>query len=149
MTRSKGVALPVRVLASTPSTLTVRLPATDYPRVLLIDEARPGPLILSPRVAASGQGMATVSWATNLPAARVRVTYGPDWPLRGAHEIVVPGGGTRYAVRLPVGRADMTACRVHVYANGLATEWPRWDEDPAGQLVLPWAKPRRANASAR
>jgi len=143
----KGVAVPVKVLAATPSTLTVRLPATDYPRVLLVDEARPGPLILSPRIAPSGRDAATVSWATNLPAAQVRVTYGPDWPQRGAREIVVPGGRTRYAVRLAAGQADMVACRVRIYAHGLTTEWPRWDEDPAGQLVLPWAKPRPATAA--
>ena len=71
-----------------------------------------------------------------------------DWPLRGAHEIVVPGGKTAYAVRLPVGNADMAACRIRVAAHGLTTEWPRWDEDPAGQLVLPWAKPLRPAVNA-
>ena len=144
-----GQTVPIKVLASTASTLTVRLRATDYPRVLLIDEARPGPLIESPRVAPSGKDGALVTWTTNVPAAQVRVTYGRDWPLRGAHEVVVPGGGTRYAVRLPIGKADMVACRVRVYANSLTTEWPRWDEDPAGQLVLPWAMPHTAAVPAR
>ena len=143
-----GLAMPVQVLTATLSTLTVRLRATDYPRVLLIDEAKPGPLIESPRVGPSGQDGAIVAWTTNIPAAQGRVTYGRDWPLRGAHEVVVPGGRTRYAVRLPVGKADMVACRVRVSAGGLTTEWPRWDKDPAGQLVLPWAKPRIAAVAA-
>lgn len=140
----KGIAVPVKVLAGTANTLTVRLPATDYPRVLLVDEAQPGPLIMSPRVSVGGPGAAAVSWITNIPATQVRVTYGRDWPLRGAHEVAMTGGGTRYTVRLPVGKADMVACRIHVSAHGLGTEWPRWDEDPAGQRVLPWAKPRVA-----
>ena len=145
----KGVAVPVKVLAAMAGTLTVRLQATDYPRVLLIDEARPGPLIESPLILPSGADGALVTWTTNIPASQVRVTYGRDWPQRGAREVVVPGGRTRYAVRLPVGKADMVACRVRVTANGLTTEWPRWDEDPAGQLVLPWAKPRPADAPVR
>jgi len=142
-----GLTVPVKVLAVTLSTLKVRLSAKDYPRVLLIDEAHPGPLIKSPRVLPSGPDGALLSWTTNVPAAQVRVTYGRDWPLRGAHEVAVPAGKTRYAVRLPAGKADMVACRVRVYAHGLLTEWPRWDEDPAGQLVLPWAKPRPASAT--
>ena len=140
----RGAAVPVKVLAATAGSLTVRLSATDYPRVLLIREAAPGPQILTPRVVPSGQDGALVTFTTNVPADRVRLTYGRDWPLRGAHEVVVPGGKTRYAVRLPIGKADMVAVRVRVAAHGLTTEWPRWDEDPAGQLVLPWAKPRTA-----
>lgn len=144
----RGSAVPVKVLAATASTLTVRLSATDAPRVLLIDEAEPGPLIEVPHVSPHGAGRAVVSWTTNVPVSSVRVTYGRDWPLRGAREVAVAGGGTHFAVLLPVGKADMVACRIRVSARGLTTEWPRWDEDPAGQLVLPWVKPRAAAAAA-
>ncbi len=137
----KGMAVPVKVLAATATSLTVRLVAADYPRVLLVDEAAPGPQILSPKVAPGGPGSVLLTWKTNIPAGQVRVTYGPDWPLRSAHAVVAPGGKTAYAVRLPVGDAPMAACRIRVTTHGLTTEWPRWDEDPAGQIVLPWAKP--------
>ena len=143
----RGSVVPVRVLAASASTLTVRLSATDSPRVLLIDEAVPGPLIESPRLVSRGPGAALVSWTTNVPVSSVRVTYGRDWPGRGAREVAVAGGGTRFAVRLPVGKADMVACRVRVSVRGLTAGWPRWDEDPAGQLVLSWAKPRAAGAA--
>ncbi len=30
----------------------------------------------------------------------------------------------------------MLAVRIRVSVNGLNTVWPRWDEEPAGQVVL-------------
>ena len=72
----RGVAVPVKVLAATATSLTVRLTAADYPRVLLVDEAAPGPLILHPRVAPGGRARRLVGSQTNLPADHVRVTYG-------------------------------------------------------------------------
>ena len=140
----KSVAVPVKTLSATATSLTVRLTATDYPRVLLVSEAAPGPQILSPHLAPNGKDGVLVTFSTNVPADRVGCTYGRDWPQRGAREVVVPGGKTHYAIRLPVGDADMAAVRVRVSSHGLTTEWPRWDEDPAGQIVLPWAKPRTA-----
>ena len=144
----QGVAVPVKTLSATATSLTVRLTATDYPRVLLVSEAAPGPQIRAPKLAPSGRDGVLVTFATSVPADRVRLTYGRDWPQRGAREVAVPGGKTHYAVRLPVGSADMAAVRIRVAAHGLTAEWPRWDEDPAGQIVLPWAKPRTAAVPA-
>jgi hypothetical protein len=137
--------VPVTVVDATPTTLTVRVRATDCPRVLVIDEARPGPVILEPRAAAAWKGEVAVTWKTNVPPQKARVTFGRDWEFRGATAVDVAPAGTAFSVKLPVGPLDMAAVRIRVEADGLACEWPRWDEDVAGQVVMPDAKPRPAD----
>ncbi len=137
--------LPVRVVDAKAASLTLRVRATDCPRVLVIDEARPGPAILAPRAAATAKGEVAVTWKTNVPVQKARVTFGRDWEFRGATAVDVAPAGTDFAVTLPVGALDMAAVRIRVEADGLACEWPRWDEDVAGQVVMPDAKPRPAD----
>ncbi|MBV9468439.1 MAG: hypothetical protein JO316_15805 [Abitibacteriaceae bacterium] len=132
--------LPVRVVSTTANSLTVRLRAVDYPRILQVTEAKVGPQIIEPQVALNKDQL-TVSWKTNIPARAVQVTYGPDWPHRSSHEIDVPAdkttsGKTTYSVKVPA-NAGVNAVRIRVAANGLSDVWPRWDEDPVGQVVVP------------
>ncbi len=143
----KGRSVPVRVLMSGPTSLTVRLATTDYPRVLIVQEARPGPQIVAPQLKANADGSATLSWETNvpIPAGATRVTYGRDWPFRDANDRkIAPAKNNDYNVKLPSLGSDMMAARIRIASGGLTTEWPRWDEDPAAQIVMPGAKPRPA-----
>jgi hypothetical protein len=143
--------VPVKVVASTRDTLTVRLPTVDYPRVLLITEAKPGPQILNPKVAADKAGNVTVKWQTNVKVESVKVTYGHDWPNRGANVVQLKPSRSDYAVTLPTGLSGVVAVRIAVTAGGLTTVWPRWDEDPLGQVVVPGsvAGPAAQPASAQ
>ncbi len=77
-----NTSVPTTVVASSPNTLTVRLKSVDYPRVLVITEAKNGPQILDAKVAADAQGVLTVQWKTNVPVNAAKVTYGRDWMSR-------------------------------------------------------------------
>jgi hypothetical protein len=108
--------------------LTVRLPATDQPRFLLITEAKPGPLVQSPTLTgtkvaftANVAGMATVTWGAF-----------PQRTGGGSKDLAV-AAGQRVELNLPsLGAKD--AVRVALKAGGLEAPWPRWDYDVAGQV---------------
>ena len=131
-----NTSVPVRVVASTPNTLTVRLRAVDYPRILQVNEAKPGLQILEPSATLGQDGQIALSWQTNIPARAVKVTYGHDWPNRGANEITLTPGKTAYSIKVPAS-PGVNAVRIRIAANGLSEIWPHWDEDPAGQVVAP------------
>lgn len=157
----KNQAVPVQIMRSVPASpsggaganLPVRLLATDYPRFLIIEEATPGPQITMPQIVmpqiTATADNATLHWKTNIAPVSVKVTYGRDWPQRDVNSLSVPIGrkGQRdFSVMLPVGGADTVAARIKLTASdGRTITWPRWDEDPAGQITLPGAKSRPAN----
>jgi hypothetical protein len=127
-----GKTLPVPVLAGTPSSLTVRLATVDYPRFLMIKEARPSPLILDPRLTVAAHGAAAVSFKSNVMTP-ARITWG-ELPIR-----------TRDGqVRLPAAAADKTlvyqipnlrpqaGVRLTIHSHGLTARWPIWGFDVAG-----------------
>jgi hypothetical protein len=76
----------------------------DHSRFLLIEEAKPGILIQDPQVTSSEDGTLNVSWRTNIPAESTKVTYGKDWPNRGANEKILPSGQKKYDVKIPPGQ---------------------------------------------
>ena len=117
--------------------LAVKLKAVDYPRFLVIEEAKPGILIQDPKVTSGEDGTLNVSWQTNISAKSAKITYGKDWPNRGANEKVLPSGQREYDVKIPAGAKGILAARIFVKADGLTCVWPRWDEDPQGQTIVP------------
>lgn len=129
--------VPVRVIAATPSTLTVRVKVVDYPRILQVAEARPGPQILDPAVTADRDGQLSVSWRANFKPDAASVTWGCDWTNRATNEVAVAEQGMVGAMRIPTHTNGVLAVRIRLVANGLTNVWPRWDEDPAGQVVVP------------
>jgi len=134
--------VPVRIVAASANSLTVRLSAVDYPRFLTVDESGPGPSIIAPKVQLATGGKVRVTWQTNVPAA-VSLTYGSDWENRSAHEVDLPAGTRSYV--LPAALKGVVAVRIKVSANGLSDVWPRWDEDPQGQIVVPGGAPAAAS----
>jgi hypothetical protein len=128
--------VPARIVHATATKMTVRLQAVDYPRVLLISEARPGPQISAPVVTATSDGVLALSWKTNRPTAAY-ITYGKDWENRVANRVDVTPGETSLSVK--TGIKGVIAARIHITADGLEDVWPRWDEDPQGQVVTPGA----------
>ena len=158
-----GKAVPVEVLSADAATLRVRIKAVDYPRVLLVEEEKNGVDIRNPKVAVDDQGNVTVSWSTSWhlppddkPVQGLRlaatVTYGQDWQNRGAKTIQAKPVGedmsgrwsnSQFRVTLPEKLTGVVAVRITVTADGLTTVWPRWDEDPQGQIVVPAAQPAK------
>lgn len=139
-----NVAVPVSLVDGKCSAtqLTVRLKTVDYPRFLLVEEAAPGPIIQSPKVVTDEKGNLGISWKTNIAVDHAKVTYGKDWPNRGANEKVVPVSPRNdYNVNVPIGAKGVLAARISVAANGLTCAWPRWDEDVQGQVVVPGSVP--------
>ena len=139
-------AVPVQVLSADAATLRVRLKAVDYPRVLIVEEAKDGPQILDPKVALDNKGNVTVSWSTNQPV-EAKITYGQDWQNRGDKMLPAKPGAAKdgkypFTVTLPETLTGVVAVRITIKdaANGLTTVWPRWDEDPQGQFVVPAKK---------
>lgn len=121
--------LEAEVVDAGQSHLTVRIPTTDYPRFLMIEEAQAGPLVVEPQLAMQADGSAELRFTTSV-AGEARVTWGPFPDRVGEGEQALPAG-TTHVVRIPDFRQG-TAVRVEVSANGLKARWPRWDEDVAG-----------------
>ena len=124
--------VPVTVVASTSNTLTVRLSAVDYPRVLKIIEPRPGPQITEAKVTPGSMSF-TVAWKTNVPCT-VSLSYGREWCKRSAIKPRLKEGRNSHTVIIPTD--GVWAVRITAVADGLTDVWPRWDEDPAGQVIV-------------
>jgi hypothetical protein len=123
-----------QVLAATANTLNVRVEATDYPRFLLVDEAKPGPLILHPALTANADGSAAISFDVDTPV-KVRVTWGP-WPdRRGTGEASLVTD-RRVQYEIPA-LAVHEGVHLEIEQDGLVVPWPRWDYDVAGVV---WPK---------
>nr|MDQ2732396.1 hypothetical protein [Armatimonadota bacterium] len=131
-----NTAVPVQVISSTGSTLTVRLKAVDYPRILQVTEKQPGPQILDPKVTLTPGGDTMVTWHANEPA-EASLTYGHDWTGRRVNQVDVAKGKLQYSVPLHATTPGVLAARIKLTANGITDIWPHWDEDPAGQVVIP------------
>ncbi|MGI4788742.1 MAG: hypothetical protein ACRYFS_07815 [Janthinobacterium lividum] len=133
-------AVPATVVKAAANTITVHLSAVDYPRFLTIQEVRSGPLILDPVVQLTSGNRVRVTWRTNQPAT-VSLTYGSGWENRSAQEVDLKPSTTSYT--LPAVIKGVVAVRIKASASGLRDVWPRWDEDPQGQIVAPggMAKP--------
>ena len=130
-----GATEEVKAVIASPAALTVRLKTTDSPRLLLIDEARPGPVITAAELKTgheksdlhlhtNGLGTATVTWGP-IPQ---RTALGTR-RLSAAKELHVP---------LPVLGRDV-GVQIAVRHNGLLAVWPRWGYDTAG--VTSWSPP--------
>ncbi len=129
---------PVQIMASTENSLTVRLKTVDYPRVLRINEKQPGPQIMDARAELQKDGNISVSWRTNIAVSAASVSYGRSWERRDDNIINLEKGKNAYQVIIPaVGMKAVPAVRIRVSANGIDNVWPRWDEEPAGQVVIP------------
>ncbi len=128
-----GKTLPVRVLAGTRNSLTVRLATVDYPRFLLIKEARPSPLILAPHLAVQSNGAARVSFKTNVIAPAM-VTWG-ELPIRTRDgQMRLPAAvaaNKTLAYQIPNLRPQ-AGVRLTIHSHGLTARWPIWGFDVAG-----------------
>jgi hypothetical protein len=127
----KDQSVPVAVLASDKNSLKVQLETVDYPRFLLVEESKPGPLIVAPELRRETDGQARESFRTNLPVGAI-LTWGP-WPERDRDGRVELPKGTFFDYRLPR-LAKGSGVQVTVEQDGLTTPWPRWEHDTAGVL---------------
>jgi len=143
----KGEKIAVEVLARAQNSITVRLQTVDYPRFLLIFEAEPGPLVVSPSLRNSDKG-AEVVFTSNVDAKAV-VSWGPIRQRNNKSSTPLAGGsrgegladqqktlqvlrGKENRVSLPaLGEND--GVKILLEANGLTARWPFWDDDVLGR----------------
>jgi len=121
--------VPVRVIGATPTTLTVSLPTVDYARLLVIEEAKPGPLVQEPRLTPAADGSAMLTFHSPV-AGTAEVTWGahPDRTSGGSKKLSYR---KRFRLRIPrLGKGD--GVRVELAADHLRAVWPRWPHDTAG-----------------
>lgn len=131
----RGATEEIKAESQGPGTLTVRLKATDSPRLLLIKEAKAGPVILAADLKAARQ-KAELHLSTNGVGA-MTVTWGPI-PQRTALGTRKLSAAKEVDISLPVLGRDVGVQTV-VRDNGLIAVWPRWGYDTAG--VLLWSPP--------
>jgi hypothetical protein len=132
-----NVSVPVQVIASSANSVTLRLIAVDYPRFLHFKESQDGLQILNPNVVTDSSGNLTVSFTTNYPLTSGTITYGPDWEYRGSTPVTLTPGQTSYSVQIPTHYSGtVIAVRIIANANSLSNVWPKYDEDPQGQVVV-------------
>jgi hypothetical protein len=127
-------AVAAAVLASTPTTLTVSLPTADSPRLLVIEEAQPGPMIIgprnmAPRLTVQADGSATLTFSTNMKVP-AKVSWGtlPDRESDGSKTL---GAATTFECAIPK-LAPNTGVKIVIESDGLTTRWPHWGQDAAG-----------------
>lgn len=116
------------MLDAGPRAITVRLQSTDYPRLLIIDEISPGPLIMAPSLRLHDDGSATVS-AVFPQRVKGVITWGALPVRTGSGELRFDGDGSRtFSIpELAVGEG----VRITAVADGLSAVWPRWNHDTA------------------
>ncbi|MCY3022040.1 MAG: hypothetical protein NTW87_23760, partial [Planctomycetota bacterium] len=140
--------LPAETPAATPTSITVRLPTVDYPRFLIIVEAKPGPLIVAPRLEPAANG-AAVTFTSNTNAT-AKVSWGPirqrnsksAAPLAGSsrgdglpdqQKTLQAAAGKENRVPLPT-LAENDGVKIAFECDGLTARWPLWDDDVRGVL---------------
>ena len=122
---------PAEMLGAGGTTLTVRLPTSDCPRLLLVQESRPGPLVLSPKLTVAADGSAEVAFSTNVPKASYgTVSWGP-LPDRQAGGVQQVRGDATFTCKIPKLEAGQ-GVRIMIESDGLRAYWPRWGHDTAG-----------------
>lgn len=75
-----GEETPVKVLGADETSLNVQLNTVDYPRFLIVEETKPGVLIVNAAVKQQKNGKAEVSFTCNIDAT-ARIRWG-DFPAR-------------------------------------------------------------------
>ena len=120
---------PARILSASPTTLTVRMALTDSPRILLLQEAKPGPLIRNPLFSPGPDNSADLRFALDRPLA-VKVSHG-SLPDRNSGGEKLLAASTDFSVKMD-GITQQTGVRVEVEEDGLKAWWPRWGWDVAG-----------------
>jgi hypothetical protein len=133
-------SVPVKLLETDESRLTVALESVDYPRLLIIEEAQSGPQIIDPTFTQTDDGKAQLTFKTNIPVKPL-VTWGtlPDRNSDGKKTLPV---GTEHALAIDHLRTNV-GVKVAIEANGLNMTWPRWGHDVAGVLVWNVATQKR------
>ncbi|MFS0723908.1 hypothetical protein [Paenibacillus sp. 1P07SE] len=123
-----------RLIEATKTTLTVRLPVTDTPRFLMIQEEGPQPLIVTPVLAARDSG-ATFSFTATV-AGEALLQWGA-YPLRSAadpanrYEFIVQAG-EQVMVDLPDLVSGDGIKLMYTSEQGIETSYPYWDYDVRG-----------------
>ncbi|MCK6491599.1 MAG: hypothetical protein L6R48_25395, partial [Planctomycetes bacterium] len=144
-------AAPAELLAGDERGARIRLAVSDAPRLLLVEEDRPGPLLVAPAVDRRGAGPQVRFQAA--VAGTATITWGP-LPGRRA---LAPGAGGSATCAVAAGQAGELALpgaggdqavRVELAAAGLVHRWPMWDLDVAGQLAFAPGAPRPSASAA-
>jgi len=126
-----GRDVPVKVLASGATTLTVALPTVDYPRLLVIEESGAGPLVVAPDLAFAADGSARLTFRAPVKAP-AKVSWG-TLPERTSGGSVTLDEATEFSAAIPKLEKGC-GVKVEIEADGLAARWPRWGHDTAGVL---------------
>ena len=129
-------------LATTPASLTVRLPTVDYPRFLLVEEREPGPLVVAPALR-EADGATVLSFATNVKCQPM-VTWGPYPAREGGGHLELPAGSLHNCVLPPLG--TNVGVRITAASGPIQTCWPLWAYDVQGVLHWPDQKDKPAAA---
>jgi hypothetical protein len=126
--------VPVHVLGAGPASITVSLPTVDYPRLLVIQESQPGPLVVAPKLSLAADGSAELVFSANLKC-RAAVSWGtvPDRASGGAADLPAATDFTYRIPRLEPG----CGAKIVLAADGLTARWPRWGHDTAGMHLAP------------
>ena len=124
-----GLDVPVRVLACSPTMLTVALPTVDYPRLLVIEESEAGPLVVTPALVFAADGSARLTFKAPIKAP-ARVSWGalPERTSGGSKSLRAATEFSATIPRLEKGQG----VQVTIGLGGLAARWPRWGHDTAG-----------------
>jgi hypothetical protein len=123
------------IIASTASSITLRLLATDYPRLILLTEAMTGPQLIEPKVALNSGGV-TVSFAVNI-SGTVKISWGALPTRNRQSQTLTVIAGQSYSLNIATANlqtGDGITLTLKSVGNALSTNWPMWGYDVQGQV---------------
>ncbi len=123
---------PVKVVASTNHSITVKLQVSDYPRILYIREIKPGIHLMPPVTRILPGARMSVQIASNAPCD-VLLTYGalPDRKSEKSIQLKMKQDGV---VTIPLPAEAGSGYKITATSEGLTARWPLWDYDSLGNL---------------
>jgi hypothetical protein len=123
------------IVASTASSITLRVLATDYPRLILLSEANTGPQLIGPKVALNRVGV-TVSFAVNI-SGKVKISWGALPTRNRQSQTLNVIAGQSYSLDIATANlqtGDGITLALTSADNALSTNWPIWGYDVQGQV---------------
>jgi hypothetical protein len=124
------------IVASTASSITLRILATDYPRLILLTEATTGPQLIEPKVALNSGGV-TVSFAVNI-SGKVKIGWGALPTRNRQSQTITVIAGQSYSLNITsasLQSGDGISLKLTSVDSALWVNWPMWGHDVQGLVA--------------
>jgi hypothetical protein len=124
------------IVASTASSITLRVLATDYPRLILLTEGVAGPQLIGPKVSRNSAGV-SVSFSVNI-SGKVKMSWGALPRRNRQSQTITVIAGQSYSLNIATASlesGDGISLKLTSTDNALWVNWPMWGYDVQGLVA--------------